>query len=395
MKVINIGTGFASVPPTGAFATERTIHYLSAAIMSLGHDVTVLDIENNKRPAVPYTVEEVRLSWRRDVDLYTHALRGFAFRAIVRAKLRELLQRQNVDIVNFNNQFSAWHIPLARKYGAKIVYSLHNALWYDAEACHSGWQKLKFFQELRAIRLADMVICQNETTCKNLTEILGIPQGKLIAVPLGISIDWFEQAKVSDKIRNRFSPNSELLILHVARIAPYKNQLTLVRAMSMVVKEVANARLVFVGPVSDSSYFGELQKSIVRAGLESHVVFAGEIPHKELPEIYALSQVFACPSLTEAFGIVVMEAMAQGTAIVASDIETFRSMLSDGRGLTVPPFDHEALANAIIDLLQNKSQREEMGRRAREYVKANYTWHAVAKKTTEAYAKLNFRETLS
>jgi phosphatidyl-myo-inositol alpha-mannosyltransferase len=386
MRILQVGTGFASLPPTGAYATERTIHFLSGAMAALGHEVTVLDVEDKNRPSVPYRIEEVPLRWRRDSNLLTHTIRGIAFSRAILNNLQELSGQQKFDVVNFNNQFSAWHIPLLLKYNLPAVYSLHNALWYDSNACRSAWQKLKFFQDLRAMRLANVVICQNNTTGQNLEKILNIAHQKIAVVPLGIADNWFKITNVSEKIRRQFSPAGEPLILHVARIAPYKNQITLVRAMEIIVKKVPDARLLFVGPISDRHYYQELKGTIAGARLASHIIFTGELPHADLPEIYSLSSVFACPSVMEAFGVVIMEAMAQGKAVVASNIETFRELLGEARGITVPVFDHEAMANAIITSLNNKLMREEMGQKAKEYVKANYTWEKVAKKTIEVYS---------
>ncbi|MFX0196613.1 MAG: glycosyltransferase [Candidatus Hodarchaeota archaeon] len=110
MKILQVSTGFAPVPPKGAYATERTIHSLSSALAALRHEVTVLDVREKNRPSVSYQVVEVPLRWRKDVNLPTHILRGFAFMQASGQGLRTLLEKEHFDIINFNNQFAASHI---------------------------------------------------------------------------------------------------------------------------------------------------------------------------------------------------------------------------------------------------------------------------------------------
>lgn len=385
MKILQVGTGFALMPPAGAYATERTIHSLSSALVSLGHKIMVLDIEEKNRLSVPYGVIEVPLRWRKDINLPTHILRGFAFRQASGQALRTLLKSEHFDIINFHNQFSAQHISLAHHHGIPAVYSLHNAIWYKSSACRSSWQRLKFFQDVVAMRRADMVICQNNTTASNLACYLGIPQTKIAVIHLGIEDSWLADTKVSEVMQSQYTPNDEPIVLNVARIAPYKNQLTLAKAIPLVVREVPNVRFLFVGPVFDKGYARRLHQTISKAGVAKNVTFLGEVPYADLPQLYSLCEVFVIPSESEAFGVVVLEAMASGKATVASDIETFQEMLRGSRGVTVPAFDHRALADAIISLLKDDTFRQTIGQRAKEHVKHNFTWNNVARRTVQVY----------
>ena len=183
----------------------------------------------------------------------------------------------------------------------------------------------------------------------------------------------------------KYAPNNESIILSVARIAPYKNQFTLVRAIPMVIREIQNVRFIFAGPVGDSKYYKELCRIIAEEKVAPSVLFVGEIPHLEVAQLYSLASICAIPSQSEGFPLIVLEAMAFGKAIVASDFEAFTHVLNEGKGIIVPTFDHEAVGNAILTLLKNKPLREGMGQKAKEYVKANYTWENVAKKTIDVY----------
>ncbi len=388
MRILQVASGFAPIPPVGAYAVEMIIHNLSSALVALGHEIMVLDIEEENRPPVPYQVTEVPLRWQKDINLPTHILRGFAFKQASGQGLKRLRKEAHFDIANFHNQFSAAHISLVRRHSLPAVYTLHNPRWYEARACRSPWLRLKYFQDLKAMRKADMVICLNQTTRLNLARYFGVPLSRIAVVPLGIDESWLANIETSEATRQKYAPNDELIILNVARIAPYKNQLTLAKAIPLVAREVPEVRFLFAGPVGDRSYAHSVRQAIAGAGVERNAVFLGEIPYADLPQLYSLSKIFAITSESEAFGIVVLEAMASGKAIVASDIETFQETVGEGRGITVPIFDHEALADAILNLLRNEPLRQEIGQQAKEYVQLNYTWESVAAKTVGVYKSL-------
>jgi len=347
-----------------------------------------MDVEEKNRPPVSYKVVEVPLRWETDVNLPTHILRGFVFRQASGQGLKALLRKEHFDIVNFNNQFSASHIPLVKSYNLPVAYTVHNPLWYNSQACQSFWQRLKFFQDLKAMQKADAIICLNNVTRLNLTHEFKIPSSKIAVIPLAIDESWFTDIRVSEAIRNKCIPNEGPIVLNVARIAAYKNQLTLAKAIPLVAREIPNVRFLFVGPIGDKSYARRVYQTISEAGVARNAVFLDEIPYADLPQLYSLCKVFVAPSESEAFGVVVLEAMASGKATVASDIETFQEMLGGGRGITVPAFDYEALADAIISLLQDDPLREEMGQRAKEHVRLSYTWNSVAKKIAQVYGQL-------
>ena len=116
------------------------------------------------------------------------------------------------------------------------------------------------------------------------------------------------------------------------------------------------------------------------------VVFTDYIPNDELPAYYQTCDVFCAPATGgESFGIILLEAMAASRAIVASDIEGYASLISDGvEGLLVPPRDIQGLANAIVTLLKDERKRREMG--AQGLHKAErYSWSNIAKTINEYY----------
>lgn len=175
--------------------------------------------------------------------------------------------------------------------------------------------------------------------------------------------------------------DGKLNILFVGRAEKRKGLKFLLEAYPLVKREVPQSRLVIAGPETRRKY-----EPIARKMALQDVVFTDYIPNDELPAYYQTCDVFCAPATGgESFGIILLEAMAASRAIVASDIEGYASLIDDGvEGLLVPPRDIQALARAIVTLLQDKGKRREMG--AHGLKKAErYSWANIAKTINEYY----------
>jgi starch synthase len=110
---------------------------------------------------------------------------------------------------------------------------------------------------------------------------------------------------------------------------------------------------------------------------------------REVIQLLSHATVFACPSLYEPLGIVNLEAMACGTAVVASEVGGIPEVVADGvTGLLVPPDDPEALAAALNELIRDPSRARSMGQAGRDRAVAEFSWTTVAQRTAALYAKV-------
>jgi starch synthase len=113
------------------------------------------------------------------------------------------------------------------------------------------------------------------------------------------------------------------------------------------------------------------------------------LPKREVIQLLTHATVFACPSLYEPLGIVNLEAMACGTAVVASRVGGIPEVVSDGEtGFLVPPDDPGALVGALNVLLADPGRARGMGRLGRERVIAHFGWPAIAAQTADLYSEL-------
>jgi starch synthase len=113
------------------------------------------------------------------------------------------------------------------------------------------------------------------------------------------------------------------------------------------------------------------------------------LPRRDIVQLLTHATVFACPSVYEPLGIVNLEAMACGTAVVASRVGGIPEVVADGEtGLLVPPDDPSALASALNSLLGNPGRASAMGRAGRTRAVTEFSWQAVAARTAVLYSEL-------
>ncbi len=172
-------------------------------------------------------------------------------------------------------------------------------------------------------------------------------------------------------------------ILFVGRQEKRKGLPYLLQAYARLKHERPDIRLIVVGP--DGGMRAACEHYVQRHQLED-VVFTGLVPYEELPRYYKTADVFCAPNTGhESFGIVLLEAMAAGTPIVASDIGGFADVLEDGEeGLLVPPRDADALAATAGRLLSDAALREQMGG-AGTLRAEHYSWERVSARVLEYY----------
>ena len=177
--------------------------------------------------------------------------------------------------------------------------------------------------------------------------------------------------------------DGKLNILFVGRLEKRKGADYLLEAYQRVKRHIPNSRLIIVGPGTRLRH--KYEKQVKQSGLED-VVFAGYASYGELPRYYKTADIFCAPATGwESFGIVLLEAMAVGKPIVASNIEGYASLITHGvEGLLVPPKDEDSLTRALTSLMTDESLRQQMGARGRVKAK-KYDWKYIAQRVLNYY----------
>ena len=210
---------------------------------------------------------------------------------------------------------------------------------------------------------------------------LGISEGSFRHVPNGVEVVRFRDA----------APIPELVdgpptLLFVGRLEPRKGLASLLRAFVELKTRRPSVRLVVVGEGPGREH----AQSLLPARLRADVLFVGRVDQEDLPRFYRSADLFVSPALGgESFGIVLLEAMAAGVAVVASDIPGYRTVLRDGvEGRFVPAGDPATLADTLDALLSNAALREAMAAQGRQSVQ-RYDWSCVVDQLRDIYAQVS------
>jgi len=180
--------------------------------------------------------------------------------------------------------------------------------------------------------------------------------------------------------------DGKMNILFVGRLETRKGFNYLLDAYQAVKREVPNCRLIVVGPGTRLRH--RYENRARRRKIED-VIFVGPVSYKELPRYYKTADIYCSPATgAESFGVVLLEAMATGKPIVASNISGYASVLTHGaEGLLVPPRDRQALAQALITLIGNEPLRQQMGERGL-VTAADYSWERVSRQVYNYYVRV-------
>lgn len=176
------------------------------------------------------------------------------------------------------------------------------------------------------------------------------------------------------------------LIGEIARLCDVKGQLELIRAVARLSDRLPKLRLVLVGDDLESAgaYRVRLEKEARDLGVADRVIFAGY--RRDVPAVLASLDVLALPSHAEGLPIVVLEAMAVGTPVVATAVGGTPELVEDGvTGVLVPPGDPERLADALGALLGSPGRRGSMGVAARERVRTRFSVGAASGRVLDVY----------
>jgi glycosyltransferase involved in cell wall biosynthesis len=188
---------------------------------------------------------------------------------------------------------------------------------------------------------------------------------KFVTIHNGVDLSKFRPKEPEKYVREKYYiGNNEILISVTARIERLKGQKYLIEACGKIKKKIKDFHILLAGEIVDFSYLRECQDKADEFGIKDRVIFAGQL--ENVSQILNASDIFVLPSLFEAFPRSVIEAMATGKPVIATNVggcsEAFEDKIS---GFLVPARASGALADKILLLAKNRNLREKIGNEAR------------------------------
>ena len=287
-------------------------------------------------------------------------------------ELRESLERLKPDIVHASLTLSPldFRLPeLCQQLGVPLVATFHPPFDAGLRNITAGTQQLTYQLYAPALAKYDRVIVFSQLQADVLVR-LGVPEQRLVVIPNGVDINRWSPALPScpsptlQKVRERIGPKR--IFLYVGRLATEKNVEALLQAWR--VADPCDSCLVIVGD-------GPLRSSLINQYDDQSVIWWGYEPDQGTRvALMQVAEVFVLPSLVEGLSLALLEAMACGTACVATDAGADGEVLNDGAGIVLSTQGVTSQLRTLLPvLLEQPVLTAELGRKARERALARYT----------------------
>jgi glycosyltransferase involved in cell wall biosynthesis len=307
---------------------------------------------------------------------FTFGLRALSF-------LKNRFKRYDVVHDNQSLSYGLWLISKR----IPTLATIHHPITVDrkitVDSVRATWKKLKHWRwysfigmQKRVSRRIPKIITVSDCAKKDICSEFNIPEGRFTTVPNGINTDLFYPIPGVAREKDR-------IIATNSADTPLKGLYYLLQAVAYI-SEKRDLRLIVIGSPKKN---GGVVKLIKKLGIESHITFTGRISDAEFVQQYARASIAVVPSVYEGFGLPVGEAMACGVPVISTTGGALPEVVGDA-GILVPPADHKALGDAIVDLLDSPEKARALGRAGFRRVQEHFTWKRAAEKTVAAYREV-------
>ncbi len=285
-----------------------------------------------------------------------------------------ICHRFSVDIVHTHSTADSWSASAAARLSPrrpKIVRTRHLSA-----AFHNRW--IYTF-------MADRVVTVGGSTRQYMIQEKGIPAKKVLTIPTGVDLTVFDPGRIRENLREELGiPADAPVFGTVSVFRRLKGHQSLLEAAREILGAVPQARLLLAGEGPQEK---NIRKKIEELGIGEAVILPG--PQNDIPRFLNTLDVFVFPSLQEALGTAVLEALAMKKAVVASRVGGIPEIIEEGRtGLLIDPQKPSAIAEKVIGLLQNPELRRQMGEQGRRMVETHYDNRLMVRRMEELYREL-------
>ena len=240
----------------------------------------------------------------------------------------------------------------------------------------------------RVLNDASVIFCVSKGEARAAQSAL--PGARVEYMPNGVDCEKFNKPGLPD-FREKFAiPGDARVVLNVGRIDPQKNQHLLVDALPLMLRQQANVHLVLIGHITDAEYHKALLNRVRALNLQAHVtIVPGLNPDSpDLIAAYKTAEIFCLPSIHEPFGIVVLEAWAAGTPVIASRTGGIPDFTRDRQDIIlVDDYNRHCWAKHIMALLDSPL-RFHLAEQAKRKAVSEYDWQHINERLLGIYREV-------
>jgi glycosyltransferase involved in cell wall biosynthesis len=287
-------------------------------------------------------------------------------------------------LVNLRGRFALFHVTdgtlgIVARFRRPSVVTVHDVIpFLNFRRRASVITGLVSKVSMENIVYADAIIVNSDHAKREMSKIPKVDHSRISIIHMGVDHELFRPI---GKTRSRIHlglPSGKKILLNVGSEEPRKNIPTLIRAFSRVASHIPDAVLIRVGARESR----EVAVALSSNGLSDKVDYF-KLSQRDLPYLYSASDALIHPSWYEGFGFPLLEAMACGCPVIASDSTSIPEVVGKA-GILLNPGDYSTLANAIEDLLNDPDLQMDLAKRGLEQSE-KFSWAKTASKTLEVY----------
>jgi glycosyltransferase involved in cell wall biosynthesis len=305
-----------------------------------------------------------------------------AFDIAVWKKVKKLLQSEQIDIVHVHGTRANTNVLwAARSLGLPVIYTIHGWSFHDSLPYLN--RKMRIAAEKFITKRTRINITVSEANHHSGVKAFG--SFKSLVIKNGVNFDRFDTTVVYPDVKTAYGiPSHHLVIGYIVRMTGQKDPLGLIRAFADVYAAVSDVTLLMIGE-------GDLKDAAIQLAKElnisDRIVFDNF--RQDIPSVLHSVDIYCLPSLWEGFPIGVLEAMAMGKAVIASDVDgTREAIVHEQTGLLVPASNRELLAQAIIRLVTDDALRITLQKNAYISVRKNFDVRDMTSKIETVYQQM-------
>lgn len=395
MRIVFISSEFTADKnePTGGIGTY--LLNITEGLVNLGHEMIVITLKKHKKTS-DKKIKIVYVDWGKKFINWGRKILPFSlcqrilnfleypifFSIGAFLKINEIEKKEKIDIIE-GNDFGGelFFYLLFRKRRPPVVLRLHTPSFiiqrFNTEPRNLFYKILKFI-ETYCLKTADSLYSPTKSLAKIISQETNRRVNKIIPYPFR-STYFFKNIK-----------RKQNLVLYVGKLQPKKGVVVLVKAIPGVVKKFPETLFLFVGP--DTIWNGKSVKKVLQEICqknnvsENTIFYKSEIKKDELYRLYRKATITVIPSLWENFPNVCLEAMSQGSVLIASNNGGLKEIIdNENNGLLFKTNNSKDLKEKIIRLIKNKYLREKMSKTAQKNVVDRYNSNKIVKETINYY----------
>jgi len=382
MKILMMTNTFT--PHIGGVA--RSIERFTAEYRRRGHRVMVVAPEFENMPEDETDVVRVPAVQRFNGSDFSVALK-------IPGSANKIIEEFGADIIHSHHPFlmGGTAVRLASRLNVPLVFTHHTMYeQYTHYVLENSETFKRFVMNISTnyANLCDLVVAPSESVASTIRE-RGV-EGRIEVIPTGIEIEQFERGSGPGFREVMDIPKDAFVVGHLGRLAPEKNLKFLAEAVAAFLKTRDNAHFLLIGKGPSKKH---AQQIFAKNGMSDRLHLIGALDYPMLVSAYRAMDVFAFASKSETQGIVLIEAMAVGTPVVALDAPGAREAVTnehDGRLLAVESIKEFSSALEWTAAL-SQEEKEELARHARETAR-KFSINVSADKALEAYRRLGEKE---